>query len=212
MMNQFSEKYLHVLNTKLKGLNLTKILDPVEFYNKQILDSILPYEQDLNFKSFLDQTRLMVDVGFGGGFPILPLAHLLPDYRFVGFETRRKKADAVRLLAGELGLKNVKLYHHRIEDVMLDRQCLVTLKAVGTLENFLPLINTTEKIMVSFYKGPGFIQQESQSLNKLEKAWVIESPVEVEVPGTEKRIMVSCKNKNVPRGTSKTLVNLSEIL
>jgi 16S rRNA (guanine527-N7)-methyltransferase len=211
-MKEFSNKYLNILNTSLKGLNLTKILDPDEFYHKQILDSVLPFEQDPSFRKFLDDSKLLVDVGFGGGFPILPLAHLLPDYQFIGIETRNKKVEAVRHLAGELGLKNVKLVHARVEDIIFDRRCLITLKAVGSAEKFLPLINTTHSLMVSFYKGPNFYEQELKSLECLSKDWNIIQPVEINVPGTEKRLIVSFKNKNVPRGTLNSLVKLSQFL
>src|SRR5690606_4816190 len=116
LMLDFSIRYLNVLNTKLKGLNLTTILDPDEFYHKQILDSVNPYLQSEAFQKDVKRRGIVVDVGFGGGFPILPLAKMLPDVQFVGVESRRKKADAVTLIAEELGIKNVKLVHSRLED------------------------------------------------------------------------------------------------
>lgn len=118
-MLDFSIKYLHVLKTKLAGLNLTNILDPDEFYHKQILDSIHPYLQSPLFQSHVQKRGVVVDVGFGGGFPILPLAKLLPDVHFIGVESKRKKVDAVTLIAAELGLTNVKLVHSRLEDFLL---------------------------------------------------------------------------------------------
>jgi len=88
-MLDFSLKYLSILKTKLAGLNLTNILDQDEFYQKQILDSILPYQESQFFQADVKKTMLVVDVGFGGGFPILPLAKLLPDVKFVGVESKR---------------------------------------------------------------------------------------------------------------------------
>jgi len=211
-MLDFSIKYLNLLNTKLKGLNLTKILDPDEFYNKQILDSIYPYLQDKNFKDSVDSAGIVVDVGFGGGFPILPLANLLPNVKFVGVETRRKKVDAVRLLTEELGLKNVSLVHSRIEDFCFDMNAVVTFKAVGTTANFLPLINTTKKLKVFFYKGPSYSDSEQVFEKNLADEWTVFSRSEISVPHTEKRLLIGFQNKNVPRGTSKTLVKLSEFL
>jgi hypothetical protein len=96
-MLDFSIRYLNVLKTQLSGLNLTNILDPDEFYQKQILDSILPYQESELFKKSVKETGVVVDVGFGGGFPILPLAKLLPEVKFVGVESRRKKAEAYAL-------------------------------------------------------------------------------------------------------------------
>ncbi|MCM2350270.1 MAG: class I SAM-dependent methyltransferase [Bacteriovoracaceae bacterium] len=212
-MLDFSLRYLNVLKTKLAGLNLTNILDPDEFYHKQILDSINPYLQSELFKSEVLKRGVVVDVGFGGGFPILPLAKLLPEVKFVGVESKRKKVDAVKLIAEELGLTNVQLVHSRLEDFLFDRPATVTFKAVGTVADYLPIIQRTQKDMsVFFYKGPNFMELESQSLPKLEKDWKFLENQEIKVPGTQQRYLVSFSAQNVPRGTSKTLVKLSDFL
>jgi len=211
-MLDFSIRYLHVLKTKLAGLNLTNILDPDEFYHKQILDSINPYLQSEFFQSEVKKTKLIVDVGFGGGFPILPLAKLLPDVQFVGVESRRKKAEAVTLIAEDLGLRNVKLVHSRLEDFLFDRACTITFKAVGTVQDYLPIIHHTHNVSVFFYKGPNFLELEGPHLNKIEKNWRLMENQEINVPGTQQRFLVSFISLNVPRGTAKTLVKLSDFL
>lgn len=211
-MLDFSIRYLHVLKTKLAGLNLTNILDPDEFYHKQILDSINPYLQSELFKEHVTKTKLVVDVGFGGGFPILPMAKLLPEVQFVGVESKRKKVDAVRLIAEELGLTNVKLVHSRLEDFYFDRKCTITFKAVGTVADYLPIIHrNTNDISVFFYKGPNFLELEEKSLSKLSD-WQLRDNQEIQVPGTQQRFLVSFSSKNVPRGTPKILVKLSDFL
>lgn len=212
-MLDFSIRYLHVLKTKLAGLNLTNILDPDEFYHKQILDSINPYLQSELFKSHVQKRGVVVDVGFGGGFPILPLAKLLPEIKFVGVESKRKKVDAVRLIAEELGLKNVTLVHSRLEDFLFDVPATITFKAVGTAKDYLPVINrTTSDISVFLYKGPNFMELEGKDLPFLAKEWKLLENQEISVPGTQQRFLVSFQAQNVPRGTSKTLVKLSELL
>ena len=212
-MLDFSIRYLHVLKTKLEGLNLTNILDPDEFYNKQILDSINPYMQSESFQRDVKRRGVVVDVGFGGGFPILPLAKLLPDVQFIGVESKRKKVDAVKLIAEELGLTNVTLVHSRLEDFLFDRPATITFKAVGTVIDYLPIIQrTTSDMSVYFYKGPNFEELESKSLPKLAKAWKFQENQEITVPGTQQRFLVSFNALNVPRGTAKTLVNLSDFL
>lgn len=211
-MLDFSIRYLHVLKTKLAGLNLTNILDPDEFYHKQILDSINPYMQSELFKEQIEKKKIVVDVGFGGGFPILPLAKMLPDVQFVGVESKRKKVDAVKLIADELGIKNVKLVHSRLEDFLFDRSAVVTLKAVGTIIDYLPIMNRTNDLSVFFYKGPNFIELEGLMVPKLEKDWKLMENQEIKVPGTQQRYLVSFFSQNVPRGTAKTLVKLSDFL
>jgi len=211
-MLDFSIRYLNVLKTKLAGLNLTTILDPDEFYQKQILDSINPYLQSELFQKEVKKRGVVVDVGFGGGFPILPLAKLLPDIKFVGVESRRKKADAVRLIASELGLTNVTLVHSRLEDFEFDVPATITFKAVGTIENYLPIINHPHNnISVFFYKGPSFMELEGAAIEKLSKQWKFLEMQQIEVPGTDKRFLVSFSSI-VPRGTAKNLVKLSDFI
>lgn len=211
-MLDFSIRYLHVLKTKLAGLNLTNILDQDEFYHKQILDSINPYLQSELFKAEVAKSKVVVDVGFGGGFPILPLAKLLPEVKFVGVESKRKKVDAVRLIADELGLRNVKLVHSRLEDFYFDRPATVTLKAVGTVADYLPIMQrNSNNVSVFFYKGPNFLELEEASLSKLSD-WTLRENQEIEVPGTQQRFLVSFSSKNVPRGTPKYVVKLSDFL
>jgi 16S rRNA (guanine527-N7)-methyltransferase len=211
-MLDFSIRYLNILKTELAGLNLTNILDQDEFYHKQILDSILPYQESQLFQERVKKTGVVVDVGFGGGFPILPLAKLLPEVKFVGVESRRKKAEAVTLIAKELGLDNVTLVHSRLEDFLFDEPATITFKAVGTIGDYLPIISATQKMHSFFYKGPNFLELEGVQVKKLEKTWKLLENQEIKVPGTQQRFLVSFLSQNVPRGTAKSLVKLSDFL
>jgi 16S rRNA (guanine527-N7)-methyltransferase len=212
-MLDFSTKYLNILTTKLSGLNLTNILDPIEFYNKQILDSIFPYQQSIFFQQEVQKKKIIIDVGFGGGFPILPLASLLPEVTFIGIEAKRKKVEAVKFISEELGLMNVKLIHSRLEHVVFDTPSVITFKAVGAAKDYLSLINQTiNDLSVFFYKGPSFLELEGSDLKSLNKTWKLVENQEINVPGTQKRFLVSFIAQNVPRGTSKSLVKISDFI
>ena len=213
-MKEFSRKDFELLTTEYAGINLTRINEYDEFEVKQIHDSIVPYEESTVFKTYVDKLGINVDIGFGGGFPILPLAKILPENKFVGIETRNKKCKVVGEIAGRLGIMNVGFIHSRIEDVLIDRKCVCTFKAVGKVNDFLSKINTTEDIVVFFYKGPGFYEQESEQLELAKKNWEVIENIELNVPGTEKRLLIGFKNKSVLRGTKNTkqLVKLSSIL
>lgn len=211
-MLDFSLRYLQILKTDLAGLNLTNILDEEEFYHKQILDSVNPYLQSKSFQKEVEEKGVVVDVGFGGGFPILPLAKLLPNVKFVGVETRRKKADAVRLIAQKLGLENVTLVHSRLEDFYFDRPAVITFKAVGTIMDYLPIIqHNSKETSVFFYKGPSFEETEAVHLEDVKSLWKMVSLEEISVPHTQRRCLAYFKAVNVPRGT-KYLVKLSDNL
>ncbi|MDD0854735.1 class I SAM-dependent methyltransferase [Halobacteriovorax sp. GB3] len=218
-MKDFAKSYLDILTGRLAGLNLTRITTEEEFYNKQIVDSLLPIEKSDKFVASLEKTGILVDVGFGGGFPLLPLAKALPEVKCVGFEARGKKAKAVQSIADELELKNVKALHQRIDDVYIDRNCVITLKAVGTAINFLPKIITDKTVRVFFYKGPNFYELEE--VEPLLKDWRIVEETYYDVPGTEGRMLIGFENKKVLHGTlvkkaqkkkDKKLVNLSDLL
>jgi 16S rRNA (guanine527-N7)-methyltransferase len=213
-MKEFAIKYHELLTGEYKGINLTRITSFDDFYQKQIVDSVLPLTESKVFKESIETNKAVVDVGFGGGFPILPLAHLYPDKKFVGFEARAKKAKVVQEIAQKLGLKNVKCYHHRIETVNIDVPCVITFKAVGTIEEFLPKIKYRELVSVFFYKGPSFYELEE--LESVVKKWKIIEEMFYDLEGTDGRTLIGLQNKTVPRGTLKKeikdLVNLSQLI
>tara|TARA_R110002072_G_scaffold288917_1_gene455435 strand:- start:108411 stop:109049 length:639 start_codon:yes stop_codon:yes gene_type:complete len=211
MMEEFGKKYLDLLNGEFAGINLTRITDFQEFYNKQIVDSILPALNSEVFAKQLEKKKKLLDVGFGGGFPILPLAKRFPEYSFAGIEARRKKAEVVAKIADRLDVKNAKLYHFRLEELFIDTPVVITLKAVGKVEDFLSKIVFSKPPVVFFYKGPNF--RELEDLNKVLRTWELVEEKEIILPGAEGRYVVGFSPKSVPRRTkvNKTLVNLSDI-
>lgn len=218
-MKEFAKQYLAILTGRLAGLNLTRIESEEDFYMKQIVDSVLPLEQSDVFVEALQKTGVHVDVGFGGGFPLLPIAKAVPELKSVGFEARGKKAKAVQSIADELGLTNVKALHQRVENVYFDCDAVVTLKAVGKVEDFLPLLISDKNLYVFFYKGPNFYELEN--IEKIMRYWELIEEKYYDLPGTEGRMLVGFKNRNVLRGTlikrlqknkQKDLVKLTDLL
>ena len=212
-MKEFAKKYLDLLTGEFAGINLTRIDSPEEFYQKQIVDSVLPETESKVFKNCLERTKILIDVGFGGGFPILPLAFTNPDKQFLGFDARAKKAQVVQKIADTLGLKNAKLKHQRLETVDFDVDAMITFKAVGKVADYLPLIRTNKTVYVFFYKGPNFYELEDIE-DLLEKDWEMIEEKSYDVPGTEGRILLGFKNRKVLRGTMTTekIVKLSSLL
>ena len=210
-MKEFSEKYRHLLFGEFGTLNLTRISDPDEFYEKQIVDSVYPLEEFPEFSKDLKSKKLHVDIGFGGGFPLLPIAKSVDGLSSVGFEARRKKAEAVQEIASRLGLESVRTYHHRIETIDLDIDCVVTLKAVGKIKDFLYKLNVSNssKVVVYFYKGPNLLELETAPDNVgIFKKKLLS---EYTLPSGHVRYFVCYEAQNVPRGTKKNLVKLSEL-
>jgi 16S rRNA (guanine527-N7)-methyltransferase len=212
-MKEFSKKYLDLLTGEFAGINLTRIESPEDFYNKQILDSVMPMTESKVFRNCLENTKLVVDVGFGGGFPILPLAFKNPDVKFIGMEARAKKAQVVQSIAKTLGLTNATLKHQRLDFVDFDVDTVITLKAVGKVQDFLPMIRTEKTVYVFFYKGPNFYELEDIE-ELLEKDWELIEEKSYDVPGTEGRVLLGFKNRKVLRGTFVTekIIKFSSLL
>lgn len=200
-MKEFAQKYLDVLEGPLKGINLTRILNFEDFYNKQIFDSIYPLELSKVFNKAIDECELIIDVGFGGGFPLVPIASLKPEKSFIGIESKNKKAEAVKVVCSELGISNVRPTHGRVEDFDIDIASTIIFKAVGKIPDCLNLINVSKESKVFFYKGPGLYEQEE--LKKLGACVEKIEEISFDLPDGSHRILIGYKLKPVPRGTKK---------
>lgn len=210
-MELFIKNFYDLIIGDYSGINLTRITNYEEFKQKQIDDSLAPLEQSEIFKNDLNRTKLMVDIGFGGGFPILPMAKINTDKKFIGIETRAKKVKVVSEISSSLGLDNVSLIHDRIENILIDKECVCTLKAVGKVFDFLNKINTTKIIHIYFYKGPNFYTLEKDQLIQAKHDWKIVEEIELSVEGTEKRYLIGFENKKVLHGTNNKLNNLVKL-
>src|ERR1041385_1859938 len=62
------------------------------------------------------QSLRVLDVGSGGGFPVVVAAILLPDVSFTSLEPVHKKHAFLRTAARELELPNLEALARRIED------------------------------------------------------------------------------------------------
>jgi len=89
-------------------LNLTAIIEPQQV-------AWLHYRDSLEALSAL-QPGAVVDLGSGAGFPGIPLAICRPDTPVVLVEERRRKASFLETAVAELGLRNARVIHGRMED------------------------------------------------------------------------------------------------
>jgi 16S rRNA (guanine527-N7)-methyltransferase len=95
--------------------NLSALRTPEACWTGHVLDSLSAVE-------LLPATGSVLDVGTGGGFPLLPLAMLRPDLKFVGLDSTGKKLDAVARMAKAVGLKNVEILVGRAETFGHDKR------------------------------------------------------------------------------------------
>ncbi len=99
----------------------------------------------------------ILDIGTGGGFPLLPLALNLPNIHFTGLDSTQKKIDAVQRIADAMDLKNVELIGGRAETLGHDRKYReqfdsVTARAVAEINVLLeycsPFVKPGGKIIL----------------------------------------------------------------
>lgn len=108
------QKLAEVFCKKNLKLNLSAFKDLESIKSKNIEDSLLLNEL-VDFGSFR-----VLDIGTGGGFPLLPLAIKNPNAFFVGVDSVSKKLDAIISIAEECELKNIETVHARVEELAHD--------------------------------------------------------------------------------------------
>jgi 16S rRNA (guanine527-N7)-methyltransferase len=78
----------------------------------------------------------VLDMGSGYGFPVIPLAVVLPDVKFVAVESRAKRVAIINYLKRELSLTNINVINERVENVeSSDAYDYVTSRALGNIQD-----------------------------------------------------------------------------
>ena len=90
-----------------KAYNLTAIRGREDMVRLHLLDS-------LAIAPFIEGKRV-IDIGTGAGLPGIPLAICLPETEFTLLDSNAKKTRFVKQVILELKLKNVNVFHHRVE-------------------------------------------------------------------------------------------------
>jgi 16S rRNA (guanine527-N7)-methyltransferase len=100
--------YLALLAKWNKVYNLTAVREENKMVSHHLLDSlaVLPH---------LRGGRLL-DVGSGGGLPGIPLAIARGDMRVTLLDSHQKKTAFLKQVAIDLGLDNVEVVQHRVEE------------------------------------------------------------------------------------------------
>ena len=82
------------------------------------MEKIIPlhYADCVKIADRIPEGATVIDVGCGGGFPILPLSIVRPDLKITGLDSTDKKVRYVQSTADELGLK-ISTISARAEDV-----------------------------------------------------------------------------------------------
>jgi 16S rRNA (guanine527-N7)-methyltransferase len=169
---KFQRLYELILDGNQK-LNLTRITEPQEFWEKHLWDSLkgiaflLKNEGKESEGEFTSSSPIphpsslqILDVGTGAGFPGLPVAIALPHATVALLDSTRKKIAFLDSVIPELSVDNVKTLVGRAEQMRGDREHreqydLVLVRAVGSAsacaEYALPLLKPGGSVIL--YRG-----------------------------------------------------------
>lgn len=146
--------YLQELTEWNQKINLTAIRDEKGIVVRHFLDSLALYR-------FLGNTRSLLDIGAGAGFPGIPLKIVRPLLDLVLLESVGKKIVFLRHIIRALGLNDVKTLHGRAEDHSIVEQYrgafdIVVSRAFARLNDFLSVAvpYTKESGLIIAVKGP----------------------------------------------------------
>lgn len=109
-------KFQHLYELILAGnrqLNLTRITEPGDFWEKHLWDSlkgIAPLLKDVG-----DKQEKVIDIGTGAGFPGIPVAIALSHWNVTLLDSTHKKITFLNTLLAEMGIQNANTVTGRAE-------------------------------------------------------------------------------------------------
>ncbi len=121
-------------------INLSALRTEDTCWHGNILDSLALV--DAVDAGLVPAPHKLIDVGTGGGFPLLPLAIAYPDSAFTGLDSIGKKMKAIERIARASSISNVAVIAERSEILGKDtkhreRYDIVTARAVAPLKILL---------------------------------------------------------------------------
>jgi 16S rRNA (guanine527-N7)-methyltransferase len=186
--------YLALLAKWTKVYNLTAVREPDSMLKLHLLDSLAALPPLLRHTQ--GQPTRVLDVGAGGGLPGAAFAIAAPEQLTVTcVDTVEKKARFIGQVAAELGLKNLRGEHARVENLQAEPFPVITSRAFASLADFVTL---TRQLL-----APGGVWMALKGQHPADEIAALPADVEVfhveplEVPGVDaQRCLVWMRLKN----------------
>ncbi len=128
--------YLALLQRWNATYNLTAVRDPREMLTHHLADC-LAVVGPLRRRLSADSEPRLLDVGSGGGLPGVVLAMLEPRWNVTCVDSVGKKAAFIRQAGVELGLRNLRAEHARVESLEAAPFDLIISRAFASLPDFV---------------------------------------------------------------------------
>ena len=131
-------------------LNLTRITEPIDFWEKHLWDSLAGIIPLINSQALTPDTSLnLIDIGSGAGFPGIPISICFPHWNICLLDSKQKKINFLNQVTQKLALNNTEAIAARAEAIGETQSHrkhydVVTLRAVSNpvqcLKYALPLL------------------------------------------------------------------------
>ena len=113
MLNQFYN-YKNLVIEWNEKINLTAIIDDLEFIVKHFVDSI-------SINKYIEKGKTIIDIGTGAGFPGIPLKILNKENKMVLFDSLNKRLKVLEDIIEKIELKNIETLHGRAEETFKNK-------------------------------------------------------------------------------------------
>jgi 16S rRNA (guanine527-N7)-methyltransferase len=167
--NQLQKLYELVIEAN-RYVNLTRITEASEFWEKHLWDSLRGVAPKQDFIDSLHPGASVIDIGTGAGFPGLPIAIIFPNSQVTLLDSTRKKINFIDSVLTDLPLINAKTIVGRVEEIgqegkHRENYDLAVIRAVGSVsacaEYSLPLVKKGGLAVI--YRG-SWTKEENDSL------------------------------------------------
>jgi len=167
--NQFQQLYQLIIAGN-RQINLTRITEPEEFWEKHLWDSLRGIAPKQIFIPGIDRGKRIIDIGTGAGFPGLPIALIFPNSQVTLLDSTGKKITFIETVLSALALNNAKTLLGRAEEIGQQYEHrqnydVAVIRAVGNVsvcaEYSLPLVRKGGLAVI--YRGT-WSEAENESL------------------------------------------------
>ncbi|WP_416175716.1 16S rRNA (guanine(527)-N(7))-methyltransferase RsmG [Clostridium sp.] len=198
--NKF-KKYMDLLQTWNKKINLTSIKENEQIVKKHFIDSINAFQ----FLPLRNSSSI-IDIGTGAGFPGIPISIMKPDIKIVLLDSLSKRVNFLNEVIESIDLKNTSAIHSRAEDAARRneyRECfdISISRAVGNLSVLSELCIPFVKLNGYFIamKGPAVSDEIEESKNAISiLGGKIEDIIKVRDNELNHNLVIIKKVKNTP--------------
>lgn len=171
-----------------KKINLTAIVEDEDIIKKHFIDCIKIYKF-----SPLKDSKKIIDIGTGAGFPGIPMKIINPDCEITLLDSLNKRIKFLDIVISKLNLNNISTIHGRAEDYARDfshreKYDAVVSRAVANLTVLSEFCLPYTKVGGYFIamKGPSVEKELKESKNAISiLGGKVEDMIKVTIEGSD---------------------------